>query len=232
MPTPREEMRVVSARLKRIGIPFAFVGGAVMWVLVDHPEVTQFRRTKDVDVIVAVMTYSEYAALEQRLRDEGFIHDISPGAPMCRWVVDGCRVDVMPEKPASLGMNTRWFPEALAQAQITDLGGGVSAPVVTGPLFLATKMEAFKDRGKSDYYMSHDIEDIVTLVDGRSSIVQDVAGTEIHLRGYLCAEFSKMIAHPDFGDALHGHLTEKQRIPLVKSRFKAIAELGAASEPT
>jgi hypothetical protein len=33
-----------------------------------------------------------------------------------------------------------------------------------------------------------------------SLLVQDVAGTEIHLRGYLRAEFSTMIAHPDFGD--------------------------------
>ena len=92
MPTPREEMQVVARRLERLEVPFAFVGGAVMWTLVDHPELTQFRRTKDVDVVVAVVTYNQYAALEERLRKDGFQHDATPGAPICRWIVDGCLV--------------------------------------------------------------------------------------------------------------------------------------------
>jgi len=61
---PLEEMRIVASRLKPLNIPFAFVGGAVMCLLVDHPELTDFRRTKDVDVVVAAITYFEFAALE------------------------------------------------------------------------------------------------------------------------------------------------------------------------
>jgi len=116
MPTPREEMRIVAERLKPLNVPFAFVGGAVMCLLVDHPEVTQFRRAKDVDVIVAVTTYSQFAQLEERLRQNGFKHDMSEGAPICRWIVEACRVDIMPAEPANLGMNTRWFPEVLKLA--------------------------------------------------------------------------------------------------------------------
>jgi hypothetical protein len=44
---PLEEMRIVASRLKPLNVPFAFVGGAVMCLLVDHPELTDFRRTKD-----------------------------------------------------------------------------------------------------------------------------------------------------------------------------------------
>jgi GrpB-like predicted nucleotidyltransferase (UPF0157 family) len=76
-----------------------------MWFLVDHPEITEFRRTKDVDVVVAVPSYNEFAALENRLRAEGFRHDVSEDAPICRWIVDSCRVDIMPEKPAHLSRN-------------------------------------------------------------------------------------------------------------------------------
>src|ERR1017187_1276495 len=61
---PLEEMRIVASRLKPLNVPFAFVGGAVMCLLVDHPELTDFRRTKDVDVVVAAITYFEFAALE------------------------------------------------------------------------------------------------------------------------------------------------------------------------
>jgi hypothetical protein len=81
-------MRIVASRLKPLNIPFAFVGGAVMCLLVDHPELRDFRRTKDVDVVVAAITYFEFAALEARLREAGFQHDTSEGAPICRWIVD------------------------------------------------------------------------------------------------------------------------------------------------
>jgi hypothetical protein len=35
MPSPLESMRIVARRLQPLEMPFAFVGGAVMWVLVD-----------------------------------------------------------------------------------------------------------------------------------------------------------------------------------------------------
>ena len=58
-----------------------------MCLLVDNPAVMQFRHTKDVDVIVSVVTYAQFAELEERLRQHGFSHDASAGAPICRWIV-------------------------------------------------------------------------------------------------------------------------------------------------
>jgi predicted nucleotidyltransferase len=166
MPMPLEAMRIVAERLEPLHIPFAFVGGAVVCLLVDHPELTELRPTKDVDVIVEVVSYGEFSALEGRLRALGFQHDTSEGAPICRWIVEGCRVDIMPIGSQALGMNSRWFPEALRLSQTADLGEGRSARVVAPALFLATKLETFKDRGRGDYYGSHDLEDVITLVDG------------------------------------------------------------------
>lgn len=206
-------------------MPFAFVGGAVMCMLVDYPEVTQFRITKDVDVVVAVITYNQFAQLEERLRQNGFSHDTSEGAPICRWIVDGCKVDIMPAAPVNLGMNTRWFPEVLRLAIRKDLGDDCSAMVVSQPLFLATKLEAFKDRGKGDYYLSHDLEDIITLVDGCASIVNEVNVAEAEVRAFISRGFGEILNHPDFRDSLAGHHPEKERIPLVLDRFVAIAAL-------
>jgi predicted nucleotidyltransferase len=229
MPTPLEEMRIVATRLQPLEVPFAFVGGAVMCLLVDHPELTDFRRTKDVDVVVAVVTYPQFAELEERLRKAEFKHDHSEGAPICRWLVDNCKVDIMPQDPANLGMKTKWFPEVLRLAMIADLGEGCSARVVTPPLFLATKLEAFKDRGKGDYLASHDLEDIVTLVDGRAAIVDEVAAENAEIRKFVAGEFAMIVEHPDFHDALLGHLSSlfgaRERAPLVSGRFKAIAKL-------
>lgn len=229
MPSPIEEMRIVARRLQPLKAPFVFVGGAVVCLLVDHPELSEFRPTKDVDVIVQVVTYVEFASLEQRLRDAGFVHDTSFGAPICRWKVGGCTVDIMPENSASLGMNTKWFPEALALSRKTDLGEGCIARVITPPLFIATKLEAFKDRGKNDFMMSHDLEDIITVIDGRDSVVEEIAAAPVEVRRYLADWFSRLLRDADFQDALPGYLPgllgARQRVPLILQRLGAISGL-------
>lgn len=222
-------MRIVAKRLEPLGMPFAFVGGAVVCVLVDHPELTEFRPTKDVDVIVEVVTYRQFGELDRRLRAAGFQHDTSEGAPICRWIVEGCRVDIMPIISETLGMNSRWFPAALRLSTTTGLGEGRTAKVVTPALFLATKLDAFNDRGRGDYYASHDLEDIITLVDGRSSIVEEVGLAPAEVREFVATSFARLLQHPDFLDSFPGHLSgmfgSRQRAPLVMKRFGAIAAL-------
>jgi predicted nucleotidyltransferase len=230
MPTPGEEMRIVAVKMQPLEVPFVFVGGAVMPFLVDRPDLTDFRPTKDVDVVVAISSYESYARLEERLRDRGFIHDTSEGAPICRWIVDGCRVDIMPAEPSGLGMNTRWFPQVLQMATDIDLGEDCRAKAVSPSLFLATKFEAFKDRGDKDYYGSKDLEDIVTLIDGRGRIVEEVAAAIPEVRDFLAGECARLLRHPDFADALIGHLSvlfgARSRASIVRERFETISKLG------
>ena len=198
-------------------------------LLVDRPELTEIRPTKDVDVIVQVVTYVAFAAFEERLRAAGFVHDTSVGAPICRWRIDGCLVDIMPEQAASLGMNTKWFPEALKLSRKTDLGEGCRANVVSAPLFIATKLEAFKDRGKNDYLLSHDLEDIITVVDGRANLVDEITGMPAEIRTHLAGWFARLLADSDFQDALPGYLPgmlgARQRAPMIVDKLRRIAAL-------
>ncbi len=43
--------------------------------------------------------------------------------------------------------------------------------VVAAPYFCATKLETFRDRGKGDYLASHDLEDPITVVEGRPELL-------------------------------------------------------------
>jgi len=61
MPTPIEEIRTVAKRLQPLEIPFTFIGGAVLGLLVDDPILSEVRSTKDVDVVVEVVTYTSQA---------------------------------------------------------------------------------------------------------------------------------------------------------------------------
>ena len=76
--TSLEAIGRVTRRFKRLQVPHAFLGGAIVPLLVDDRELHQVRPTQDVDALVHVMTQAEYAELEQRLREDGFFNDICP----------------------------------------------------------------------------------------------------------------------------------------------------------
>jgi hypothetical protein len=62
-----------------------FVGGCTTGIFVTDPATGGIRATKDVDAIVDVTSYAQYAALSERLRKIGLREDTSEGAPLCRW---------------------------------------------------------------------------------------------------------------------------------------------------
>jgi hypothetical protein len=65
------------------------------------------------------------------------------------------------------------------------LPGGQSIKLITAPYFLGTKMEAFRGRGHMDFQASHDLEDYVAVIDGRSTILDEIADSPGDLRKYL-----------------------------------------------
>jgi hypothetical protein len=223
-------MRLVAQELDSVGLSFAFVGGCAVWLLVDRPDLTDFRPTEDVDVIIEVVTLGELYKLEEQLRVAGFQHDMSEGAPICRWIVKGCLVDIMPIDSRELGMNSQWFREALESAQLVTVDGTLQAKVITPPLFLATKLAAFQDRGHSDLFGSHDVEDIVTITDGCENIVQQVGHSSPDVRKFIADGFSVIMQQADFDDALFGHLSAafgaRERVQEVKEKFAAIRSVG------
>lgn len=104
---------------------------------------------------------------------------------------------------------------------------GVQIRLIPPSLFLASKLEAFYDRGGGDFGVSHDMEDIITVVDGRAEIVGEVAGTNQELRDYLREEFETLLGDPTFTDRIGWHFAadsaSQARIPQVIERLRAIA---------
>lgn len=162
-------MRAVADRLDRLGIPYAFAGGSIVNLLHDNQELSSSRPTDDVDVIIELASSSRYSDIEAKLRDIGFSHDLREGAPKCRWVLGNLTVDIMPTDGSALGLNTAWFTEALATAADYEVAHS-RFRLISPPAFIALKYVAFVDRGDGDYYASHDLEDLISVVDGRANM--------------------------------------------------------------
>src|SRR5262249_1116551 len=169
------------------------------------PAASGIRPTKDVDAIVDVTSYSKYAALADRLRAIGLIEDTTEGAPLCRWRHRALIVDVMPTDATALGFSHRWYPDAIETAATVDIAGH-RVRIVTPALFIATKLEAFRGRGGGALFASHDLEDIIAVVDGRPEIVSDVAAASSGVREYIAAEIHALLDNRDFIEALPGFL--------------------------
>ena len=57
-----------------------------------------------------------------------------------------------------------------------------------------------------DFSASHDLEDVIAVVDGRIELVAEAAMAEHEVRNYIATEFKALLADPDFVDALSGFL--------------------------
>lgn len=221
-------LRTVADRLDQLGLSYAFIGGSIVNLLLDRPDFAPARPTDDVDVILEVLTSERYSSVEHRIRGLGFNHDVSPGAPRCRWVLGEITVDIMPTDGAALGLNPAWLKEALATATEQEFAP-TRLRLVSAPAFLATKHVAFLDRGAGDYYGSHDLEDFITVIDGREAIIQEIDAAPAELRRYLITAIAQLMTGTAFGEALTGQLppddASQQRLPKLRAKLRAIAQL-------
>ena len=92
---------------------------------------------------------------------------------------------------------------------------------------MATKLEAFRGRGQGDYQLSHDLEDLIAVVDGRSELLDEIEQSGDDLREYLRHSVGELLDDNAFGEALPGHLpgdaASQERIPALQVRLARIA---------
>jgi hypothetical protein len=117
-----------------------FIGGCATGLLITRIRAYQIRPTEDVDVVAEVATITEYHSIEAQLASRGFKHDISPDAPICRWIGAEVTLDVMPSQPGVLSFHNRWYPLAVSTAIPVSLPSGRSIKLITAPLLRRTQL--------------------------------------------------------------------------------------------
>ena len=219
----------MATRLEPLLEELVFVGGQVGELLITDPVATRVRPTDDVDTICEVASWPEYFHLGERLKELGFEEDASPGAPICRWQADGDIIDVMPTDEEILGFKGNWFRVAMQTAQLYQLTDALNIRVASAPAFLATKWEAFEERGEEDWYGSADVADIVTVVAGRPELPDELREADAELRGYVIQSTNSMLDARIVDDVIAGALPEVSEVPgllaRVSDRFVQLVQL-------
>ena len=201
-----------------------FVGGAVAGLLVTDPLADSVRATRDVDAVVNT-SRARFHEIEAQVAQRGFERDVRSDV-ICRWLhsASGVAFDLMPVQPEMLGFTNRWYPYAVETAERVDLGEGARIRLVSAVAFVATKLEAFASRGHGDFLSSHDLEDVLNIVDGREELTGEIADAPIEVREAVAGIFRRLLSNADFVNVFPGLMAEPARAPLVWARLKMLCD--------
>jgi predicted nucleotidyltransferase len=222
------QLEVAAAVLGPLLDEVVFVGGATVHLWITDPGAPPVRATDDVDVICEVASRTDYYRLGERLRDRG-LHEAVGEPVICRWRSAEPRLvlDVMPTDPEILGFSNRWYGPAIATAATVELDSGATLKAATPAMLAATKLCAWRGRGDGDLLRSLDIHDLLTLVNGRSELIDELDAAPPEVRTYVRDELRAVRQEPYFDyaveSALAGYgLTTGNRAQFLIRRIDAI----------
>lgn len=224
-------LQAVALALGELREQVVFVGGSTAGLLLTDPLAEGVRVTLDVDAIVQADSLTQFYRVEAQLEQRGFVRDAASGV-ICRWrhATSGVVFDLMPTDASILGFSNRWYGEAIATAQHVVLANGLRIRLIAAPAFVATKLDAFLSRGKGDFLSSHDLEDVLNIVDGRPELPEELAAAAHPLRQAVAAIVAGLLANPDFINCLPGLVSDADRTRVVVERLHSIVRAGARDQ--
>ncbi|UFH49921.1 hypothetical protein LN139_00575 [Pseudomonas sp. KNUC1026] len=185
------------------------------------------RSTDDVDLVIELGGIADWQKLTERLARKGFKITPEHSDVTCRFVFNDIIVDVMPSVKEILGYENRWFVDGLAHAYTTTIPSGFAIKIFKPTYFVATKLEAFKGRGKGDAYHK-DVEDIIVVVDGRERLHEEVAQADQALRAYIASGISGLLKLDNLAhviDSSHSVVSNPGRGKVIFERLKRLSNL-------
>ena len=150
-----------------------FVGGAMVSLYIDDPAAEDIRPTKDIDLTFQITTVGKLEQLREALINKGFNQSHDDDI-ICRFRYEGILVDVMSTLRVGWAPSNRWFMPGFQKAVDYNLDE-VLIKILPLPYFLASKMDAFFDRGIKDLYGSHDFEDILYILNYTSTFGEQMS---------------------------------------------------------
>lgn len=183
-----------------------YVGGATVSLYAEK-QAEEVRATDDVDVLVEIWSYKDYAAIEEQLRRMGFVND-SESPIMCRYKLHGLTVDIMATGKDVLGFSNKWYPDGFKHAIDIALDNNVSIKIFPSPYFIASKLEAFMSpsrEGNNEGRFSSDFEDIVFILENRKAVWEEMNTAPHEVRDYLKDIFRKLMRNVEFEEWIDAH---------------------------
>ncbi len=221
-------LQTVANGLEELKDDMVFVGGSVAELYVDNPAASDIRPTLDVDCVIELSSRTAHAKLEEALRAKRFANDTSQGAPICRWIYQDIKVDIMPTDSNVLGFTNIWYDEGVDNKIIKTLPDGTEIFVFPPEYYLAAKFEAHRGRGGNDLRQSHDFEDIIYIFDNCPEIVENIRNANQTVKNYLKQECRNLLGNDNLTEGIETALpygSDEENTDIILELINRIAEI-------
>lgn len=201
-----------------------YVGGATVSLYVNDPAADDVRPTKDVDISIKVASFVELEDIREQLTDKGFIQS-SDLDVICRFKLEDILVDVMATKPIAWAPANPWFEKGFEKLEKTKVND-ITIQIMPLTFFLASKFTAFHDRGGNDPRFSHDLEDIIYIIDNRTDWHQILINEQDQeVKEFLINEFRNILTSNKIQEAILGNLfyeTQDKRFSMIMDKINQV----------
>ncbi|WNJ21378.1 nucleotidyl transferase AbiEii/AbiGii toxin family protein [Pontibacter sp. G13] len=198
-----EHIQQVAASLGNLRSKMVFIGGSVLDLYVTDEAAPENRPTGDIDCVVSVDTLADFFPVTHQLEEKGFRKVSEAEHPAYSWLLNDILIHLIPRVTLSAGFSSYWYSEGVYHAQPIKLANGHEIKVFPVAFYIASKIEAFLQRGGGDFRSSEDFEDIVYVMDNRPSIAEDIHGSFYEVRGYIQKKFSKFLSDPELEEGVY-----------------------------
>jgi predicted nucleotidyltransferase len=212
----------VAEALKHIKHDMVFVGGAVVSLYTDDPAADEIRPTQDIDMTINIVNLSHWKHIQEQLGVLGF-HPDPFGHAICSYRFKDIPVDIMAAEDGPFGPSNRWYKIGFNNIWTAN-AKNQEIKILSAPCYLATKFEAFNNRG-SDYRTSHDMEDIIYVLDNRIGIVEDIKNDNAIIAHFIKEQLQNIIHKGMMQEVLVAHihpLMLAERLPMVEDKITQI----------
>lgn len=206
-----ERIKSVFDALESLVKECVFVGGATVSFYADRMA-EEVRPTDDVDILVEIVSLIDFTTMEEKIRALGFQNDMQAKF-IGRYKLKDIIIDLMPTNPKILGFSNKWYSEGFKKAIDYSLDKTRTIKILEPPYFLATKIEAFKNRGKGDGRTSSDFEDIVFVLENRDAIWEEITSSDHKIKQYLKKEFIIFLRNPYFEEWIGANMLPSYLFP-------------------
>ncbi len=215
----------VALALGDINDEVIYVGGAVVSLYVTDDTAEQPRPTMDIDISVQISSYSQMDQFRKRLAKKK-IYPAASETVMYRFSYQDILIDFIPFEDTPLGPTNKWIKPGFKKSYSVRIGK-TYIKVLPLSYFLATKWEAFKNRG-DDPRMSHDFEDIIYILDNNPNVIDDIIYSDYDVKAFLKEMSDEILSHSSLSEIIECHLNPyeaKERGVLLVEKIRQLADM-------
>ncbi len=217
-------IETIANALGELNNQVVYVGGAVVGLYVDDPGAPEVRPTRDIDIVLEIASMYQLEKLRQKLAERG-IHFTSNETVMCRFTYQNILLDVMSTKEVGWAPANPWFENGFKKAYVHFLES-VQIKMMPLAYYLAAKFAAFENRG-GDPRTSHDFEDIVYILDNRTTLPSDILESDDEVKSFLASRFNAILKDAMLQEAVLAHLepaVQTERYDMLVRKLQKIVE--------